>query len=365
MLPADTDTHVSGATFADVSFRFAQVGDREGDGTIWIELVRAGTHHSGTAGGAAASGQKSIEITQEWIASAQRGTAQVLADGRYPTGIPVRLDPEHSDKSLPATGRIKETTIATADDGRPCWLARVAWSQAAVESITAGEYDSVSIEAEPPGKLQRKDDGAAIEDWALTGLVITNHPFIAGMEPLAASESGVGLERDMKQITQALSLAEDAGESVVLAEIETLKASAAKVPALEESIETLTSDRDAVKAERDALKTSERTRALDDACAVGRIDASERERYAKVLDALGETEANAIFNEGRVKVAPTAKTGGDAANRSEAPSKTADDLFQDTYSRLLAEGKDEATAMNMAFAEHGPALSAAFAAERN
>jgi hypothetical protein len=129
------------------------------------------------------------------------------------------------------------------------------------------------------------------------------------MEPLAASERA-RKERQMPQIRKALRLAENADEAAVLAEIATLRAAADKVGGLEEAVRTVTADRDRIEGERKALADREAVRVLDAACVDGRITAGERDRYAKVLAALGEAETHAIFPAGRVKTAAHGDAGG-------------------------------------------------------
>jgi len=350
--------------YADKALRLAAVGDKQDDGTVWVELIRAGQHHSGRVGGAAASGQKSIDITAEDIESMHRGTAAVLADGRYPTGIPIRLDPMHEDKTGAAFGRVKETEVSRLADGTVRLLGRVKWTDAGANVITAGEYDAVSIEAEPPGTVQSKTTGEPVDDWALTGVVITNHPFVAGMEPLAASEQGAGVERDdMREITKALSLAEDAGESVVLAEIERLRAEASKVDVLERTLSETQEARDTAASRVTDLEAKLTDRLLDDYCEQGRIDAGQRDDIRDALGKMGQEWVERNYRAGAHKVEPKGATGGIDANDESAP-KSADDEFESTYQRLLSEGKSATEAYNKAMADHAESIGISYRAER-
>ena len=106
----------------------------------------------------------------------------------------------------------------------------------------------------------------------------------------------------------ALALSDSASEAEVVAKAQTLANQAAKVEALTESLDTLTADRDALKAERDELAGWKQSQMLDQACEDGRISASARPRYTKIVDALGEEEANAVFTVGRIPVKETGNT---------------------------------------------------------
>jgi len=350
--------------YADEPVKFAQVGDKEADGSVWIELIRTGSHHSGHKGGTAASGQESIDIDAAFIASIHRGAAAILADGRYPSGIPVRLDPDHSNESGPAVGRIKETRVDASGDVTRL-LGRVLWTEAGAATVMAGEYDSVSIEAEPPGSMQDKRTGDEISDWALTGVVVTNHPFIAGMEPLAASEQrSAGREsEDMEKITQALSLAEDAGESVVLAEIERLRTEAGKVAVLETTLTDVQASLTEVKEKLSAADERETDRLLDTYCSDGRFEASKRDDVKMALSTMGREWVERNFPADSVKTVPRGESGGDAAS-APIVNNTAQDAFEATCSALMADGKSAAEAYHLAMDQHGPALAAAYRAER-
>jgi len=345
--------------------RFVAVGDRADDDSVWIEIVRTGAHHAGHVGGTASSGQDKIEIDREFIDSLHRGTEAVLSDGRYPSGIPVRLDPTHADDTGPACGRIVETATADLPGGGSRLLARVTWGAEGRRVIEAGEYDSVSIEADPPGALQHKGTGEAIDEWALTGLVITNHPFIAGMEPLAASDR-LPEERDMsliKLLLPALALAEGSTEAAVLAEVQRLKTAAEKSEALTESVRTLTEDRDKVAAEAKSLSEWKSKRMLDDACTAGRITAAERERYSRVVASLGEEEANAIFPDGRIKTAATSTSGAnpDAEGAPTGPAAQLAEIQTEAKQIEADQGLNPAAAFAEAHrraAERNPGLKA-------
>jgi len=299
--------------WSNASVRLAVVGEKSDDGTVWIELIRTGTHRAGRAGFTAASGQEEIVITAEQIESLHRGTQVVLTDGRHPTGIPIRGTPDHSDESTPSVGRVKETQVDTLDDGVVRLLGRVKWSARGEEIVLGEEYDSVSIEADPPGTVEHRSTGEPVDDWAMLGVVITNHPFIGEMEPLAATVRAPDQQEtdmDLKNLALAVGKPEDAAEAVILVEIENLKLAASKVPVLEESVTTLTTDRDALKASLDTLSAAERDRVIEQACVDNRITAGEKEQYGRALSLLPAEDVEATYPIGRIKGASRAAGGG-------------------------------------------------------
>ena len=299
--------------YGEARVAFAAVGDKEDDGSVWIELVRSGTHYSGHKGGTAASGQKKIDITADWIASLARGAAAILADGRYPTGIPIRLDPTHGDPdgvAGAACGRVKEVSVDELADGVTRLLGRVAWTAEGAEAVTAGRFDSVSIEADPPKSAQDKRTGKQIDDWTLSGVVVTNAPFIAGMEPLAASDRQAR-EKQMFQIRAALKLAESADEAAVLAEIATLRAEAEKVPVVQATLDDVQAKLAEAREKVAASDARETERLLDAYCAAGRIDAGKRDDVKLALSTMGREWVERNFPESAVKTAPKSSDGAD------------------------------------------------------
>ena len=333
--------------YGEARVAFAAVGDKEDDGTVWIELIRSGTHYSGSKGGTAASGQSKIDITADWIASLARGAAAILADGRYPTGIPIRLDPTHGDPdgvAGAACGRVKEVSVDALADGTTRLLGRVAWTAEGAEAVTAGRFDSVSIEADPPKSAQSKKTGKPIDDWTLSGVVVTNAPFIAGMEPLAASDTRKAREKQMPQIRQALALAETADESAVLAEIANLRAAAEKVPVLETTLADVQAKLTEARAKVEAAEERETELLLDDYCERGRIDAGKRPDVKAALATMGREWVERNFPEQAVKTAAKAVT-------DPAPSATDEDPVTLRASELEKQGATPIAALRRAITE--------------
>ena len=115
---------------------------------------------------------------------------------------------------------------------------------------------------------------------------------------------------DLKNLALAVGKPEDAAEAVILAEIENLKLAASKVPVLEESVTTLTTDRDALKASLDTLSAAERDRVIEQACVDNRITAGEKEQYGRALSLLPAEDVEATYPIGRIKGASRAAGGG-------------------------------------------------------
>jgi len=301
------DDFERGMRWAEGKFRFrdmplVQVGDREDDGSVWNEVLLVGVATSREVGGTAASGQERVDITEEWIDSLVRGTEQVLEEGWFPGGIPFRDDAGHGDKSKPAVGRVLEIKKAYAEDGTPRALIRVNWTDPDfADAVDKQHVSGCSVEMD--FGLQSKKGKGRIDDWAMTAVVPTNYPFIPGMDALAASEAGEQ-EKDMKTIAVALNLAEDSAESALLAEIERLRDQADKVETLEENARALAEERDGLQAKLDKHEADERTRRIEQACVDGRIDAGEKERYGRALDALSAEDLEAFFPTGRKKTEP-------------------------------------------------------------
>jgi len=104
-------------------------------------------------------------------------------------------------------------------------------------------------------------------------------------------------------LRRSLALSDNATDAEVIAKAQGLVDTAAKVETLTEMLDTVKSDRDALKKDRDDLHAWKSQKMLDAACDEGRIFASERERYSRFVDAHGEEEVNThIFPLNRIKV---------------------------------------------------------------
>ena len=150
----------------------------------------------------------------------------------------------------------------------------------------------------------------------------------------------------------------------LLAEVRRLQTEAAKVEVLTETLETATKEVEGLRDRNSLLEEREKTRALDNACALGRISPAEREDYWQVCETLGEDKANRIFAEGRLPIsretvdadAPEALS---AAGSIEAEvTALADKIQKDTN---LSEAAAYSQAMSSVLAD--PTKLAAYEAE--
>ena len=104
-------------------------------------------------------------------------------------------------------------------------------------------------------------------------------------------------------LRSTFALTDNATDAEVIAKAQKLIDTSAKVAALSEMLDTVTTDRDALQTERDDLHAWKREQMLDAACDDGRIFASERDLYARCVDAHGEEEVNSrIFKPNRIRV---------------------------------------------------------------
>ena len=273
-----------------------------------IELARSGSHYGRAS-------DRRVNLSASDIESMARGYSLIKSEGWFATGAPVgynhasmsgALDAE----STKAAGRIIDVHVRANDDGTMSLMGSVRWTEEAKRRIRAGEFDGFSIEAVPAEGARSKKTGEKLGEWALIGGTLTNEPFVAGMEPVAASEKRN--EMSFKLISETLALGEGAGEVEILAEIQALRERAEKADALAEALDTVTTDRDAIKAKFDDLEAKEIERMLDRACADGRIAASEREDYLEIYTHCGEERANRAYFENRISVTEVGKAGTDA-----------------------------------------------------
>lgn len=138
----------------------------------------------------------------------------------------------------------------------------------------------------------------------------------------------------------------------LLAEVRRLQEDAAKVALLTETLETATKEVEGLRTRNVLLEDREKTRSLDEACAIGRISPTEREQYWKVLDTLGEADTHRLFTEGRIPV------GRDSSEQAPAEAATTDavDAFVALMDRFMSEGKSEVEAWQLAAQANGSTL---------
>jgi phage I-like protein len=274
-----------------------------------VELARSGTHYGRAS-------DRKVSLSAEDIESMSRGYALIKSEGWFSTGAPVgynhaaisgALDAE----STKAAGRIIDVHVRANEDGSVSLMGTVRWTEEAKRRIRAGEFDGFSIEAVPADGARSKKTGEKLGEWALIGGTLTNEPFVAGMQPVAASEKR-NPDMGTSKISQALSLGESVTETEILAEIESLRERAAKADSLSEALDTVTEDRDTIKAKFEELEGKEIERMLDRACADGRIAASERDDYLDIYTHCGEERANRAYFLNRIGVTEVGKAGTDA-----------------------------------------------------
>ena len=318
----------------------------------WVEIARSGSHFG-------RGSDRKVKLSEADIESMARGYRKIQSEGWFATGAPVTYN--HASvlgakdaESTKAAGRILELKTQRRGDGSLALFGLIRWTEEARRRVRAGEFDGFSIEALPPASARSKEDGSPFGDWALTGGTLTNEPLISRLAPVAASETSTRstpkMDATLSILRGALALSEDATEAEVIGAAQQLSERAAKADALEESLSTVTSDRDAIKAERDDLSSWKQDRMLDLACDEGRIAAAERERYARVVAALGESEANEIYYRGRL---PTGEVGADAplTPADAAGFAGVQSTIQALADRLGSDGLDAASAFARAMTE--------------
>lgn len=334
-------------------------------GAKWVEIARSGSHFGRAS-------DRKVTLSAEDIESMARGYETIQAENWFATGAPVTYnhatvmgakDPE----STKAAGRILDLKTKANEAGGLSLMGLIQWTSEARARVRAGEFDGFSIEALPPASARSKSNGKPLGEWALVGGTLTNEPMISGMAPVAAAETRSEPKMDAITILRGtLALSADATAAEVIAKAQGLTESAAKAEALSEMLDTVKADRDALQKERDDLGAWKREKMLDLACDEGRIAASERDRYARWVDAMGEAEANEVFYVNRLNVmgevgssAPvdTGTAQGFAAIAGEV------DAYADTL--VAGEGLEIAAAYGRAMAEvlADPAKRAAYEAE--
>jgi len=305
----------------------------EGDGPRWVEMLRSGVHKSRFVGGTSASGHDSAEFSRDDLESAARGFAAIKAEGYLLDGkAPVGYD--HGEFAA----ALRMVTGSEPDEGEvysaAAWVSDVkveanaegGWSLMGLHHYTdsgrarvrAGGFRGYSIDIAPPGAMQRKD-GTPVDEWVPFGGTLTNSPFVQSMAPIAATERVVPPLKEIPQmditlLRESLALSEDATEAQALEALQALTEKAAKADVLADELTAMTEQRDAKAAEFTALAERSESLTVKQAVHEGRIGLAQGPRFLKVLKALGEEEAYAIFPAGTVAtsaVVTTDPTPGD------------------------------------------------------
>ena len=307
----------------------ALAADAADDGPRWVEMLRSGVHKSRFVGGASLSGHDVAEFTRADLESAARGFAVIkaegyLLDGRAPVGYDhaefgaalrmVRGEEPDAGEVFAAAAWVSDVRVEANEAGGYSLMGLHHYTDAGRARVRAGGFRGYSIDIAPPGLMQTLG-GEPIAEWVPFGGTLTNAPFVQSMAPVAATERTPSPttevpQMDIKLLSGALSLSDTATEGEALAALHALTERAAKADVLASELVAMTGQRDEARAEFVAL--FERSEALTVRQAVheGRIGLAQGPRYLKVLAALGEDEAHAIFPASTVPTAPTVAATG-------------------------------------------------------
>ena len=289
----------------------------ESETGVWTEIVRSGEFFGAESWGDMV---RRVSITAEDIDAMVGTWATVEEEGWFTGGVAVTCNHGGLWSSNPddgaAQGRILAVEARDNDAGGRSLWGRIAWTDEGARRLRDGEYAAISAEIVPAESATSKVTGKRLGGPVLIGATLCNNPMIPGMappsaEPMAASDRPclLALSETRPMPTPAAPTIPTGMLLLAESEVLTLRESAAKVAALTEALSTVTADRHALTAETKRLAESLWVRRLDDACSQGRIAAAERDRYRKAFEALGETEADAIFVAGRIPVLPLGVSG--------------------------------------------------------
>ena len=153
---------------------------------------------------------------------------------------------------------------------------------------------------------------------------------------------------DITLLRGPLALSEDATEAQALVAIQALTEKAGKADVLADELRAMTEQRDSKTAEFAALTERADKLTVVQAIHDGRIGQAQGERYLRVLSALGEDEAHAIFPANAIATAPAIKPDGKPAEDADAAPATADEQFEATFAAALKEGKSQGEAYSIA-----------------
>ena len=340
-----------------------RLADGEGDdGPVWVEMLRTGVNRSRFVGGSSASGHSEAAFTKADLDSAVRGFRAARDEGYLVgDGAPVGYDHSEFAHALrlvtgeePDPGELaaaaawySDVKVGANADGGYSLLGLHAFVSAGRDRVRSKALQGYSIDIAPPGSMQRKD-GTPIDEWVPFGGTLTNSPFIRSMAPLAATEQPTQhreIDPMIKLLREALALKDDATDAQAIAALHTLQEQAAKVEVLASELRSMTEARDAGETQIKALSEHNDTLTVAQAVLDGRIGKADGPRFLKVLKALGEEEAHAIFKAGAIQTAPAVVVG---QPKGEEPAQSADELFDAIFAKALSEGKDERAAYRLA-----------------
>lgn len=328
----------------------------EEPGRTWVEVVRSGTFY-----GATGPEPRRVTLTPEDISSMASSFETILSEGWFNGGAPVGVNHasafgSRDAESTKAMARIEGVEVRSNEDGSLSLWGLFSWTEEGARRVRGGEFSSISAELIPPAAATSKRTGEPLNSWALVGATLTNMPMIPGMtRPTARVTVGasdenphrIALSEDVPTISKReppmpadnllLKLAEATGlpsdSAALIGEIRSLQTKAAKVETLAEALETATTEVEGLRSRNEHLEGREKTRVLDEACAIGRIAPTERETYWKMLETLGEEDANRIMCEGRI---PVSRKSEPAA--AEPGAASVEDDYIALIDKALAEG---------------------------
>jgi phage I-like protein len=308
------------------------------DDRIEVELLRTGQHKPRMMGGRPHSGPSSLMVSEEMVDSLVRGFAAARQADHYVGGsAPVGY--EHDEVAAIQDGKIDPADVKRLaavfsevrkrqnGDGSYSLMGSFRYTDEGREKVRAGEFRGFSLVFAPPG-LASDSHGRPIDEYVPIGGTLTNRPFIRTMDPIAASEDGTIHHTqevhtmDIKHMRGPLALSDDATEADAISALVALKEQAEKAVILSEELKSVTAERDAEREKVSALSDRDRTLTLRQAVSDGRIAKAQEDRYWRVLSALGEEEAHALFPCQNIPTQPVADV---SAVPSEAAS-TGDDF---------------------------------------
>ena len=300
-----------------------------------VELLRTGEHRPRMVGGKPHAGPKELMVTEEMIDSLVRGFAVAKQADHYVGGaVPVgyehdevsairdgKIDPADVKRLAAVYGEVRKRMNA---DGSASLMGSFEYTDEGRRKVRAGEFRGFSLVFAPPG-MALDSHGRPIDEFVPIGGTLTNRPFIRTMDPIAASEINPKEvpQMDIKHLRGPLALSESATEADAVAALVALKEQAEKAVILEDELKNVTAERDAEREKVAALGERDRTLTLRQAVADGRIAKAQEDRYWRVLTALGEEEAHALFP---VQNIPTQPVADVATTPSEGAAPKGDDF---------------------------------------
>ena len=317
----------------------------------WVEIVRSGKFYGNTG-----PKPREVTLTEDDIYAMASTYDQVMAEEWFSAGAPVGYNHasalgDRTPEATRAAARIQRVEVRPNNHGGLSLWGLFSWTAEGAQRVEAGDFSAVSAEIIPPGSATSKRTGLPMGGFTLVGASLTNSPFVPSMQrpslsgTLAASEqltrriflteAGAAPQENHRmsdilvKLAAATGLPTEAPE--LMAEIQRLQGEAAKVTVLTETLETATREVENLRTRNTILEDREKTRSLDEACAIGRIAPSERADYWKVCQTLGDEGAHRIFSEGRIPVDRVTPE-----QSAEEPSANLDTAVKALAERLVA-----------------------------